>query len=797
MQSQPEHVTEPGAANPPQTAAEVTGSTEPSQAPRALLVADSGPLASELSAALGRAGWSVDTCSRADEAVSLWESATHALALVVVDDSPRARGELVRALRGMPAGDSLVLLGVGRAFPSNSAGALFDDWLILPLRRGELDLRLHFASNLARQRQQAQVAPPPEPEAEARPPEQPTPVPTRTIGSMMRGLFRGLWREAARLAPGEAPAAPGGDVEAAPPEPPGPAPVLDLPPSGELGAVDPSVSGGPDGLWDWDLTTHVVKFSPELQALRGYSAETVVTTEEEFFALVHPHDREALRNAVAAHIEQRSPHFESEHRIQLRSGGYGWMLSRGIAFRDAFGRAVRMVGSQSGLNRRTGIDPITGMYNRAYFLVRLARALEASHDPGSPQFAVLFFNLDRFKNVNYTLGHRVGDQLLAAVASRLRECLRGLGEPLAPWALGAHLGADEFAILLERIVSTNDATAVARSVQESLRAPFAIEGQELFVTTSIGIATSERPYSRPEDLLRDADAAAQQARAQGRSTYAVFQDSMHADAEHVLRLETDLRRAVQRHEFCVYYQPIVLLSQGIIAGFEALVRWQHPSGRLIMPADFIPLAEEIGLITDIDRWVLNEVCRQLRAWETQFRRRPPLTVAVNLSGIEFQKPEITMEIDRALRAHGVWGRNLKIEITESVIMEHARYAADMLAHLRALDIRLSIDDFGTGYSSLSYLRRFEIDLLKIDRSFVGRMDSDQDSEEIVRTIVTLAKNLGKEVVAEGVERRRQVDQLMALGCMFGQGYLFSRPVEARAATALLAEEAGGNRVFRV
>ena len=296
--------------------------------------------------------------------------------------------------------------------------------------------------------------------------------------------------------------------------------------------------------------------------------------------------------------------------------------------------------------------------------------------------------------------------------------------------------------------------------------------------------------------MRDADAAAHQARSQGRSTHAVFQESMHDDAERLLRLETDLRRGVQRNEFRVYYQPIVLLSQGTVAGFEALVRWQHPSGRLIMPADFIPLAEEIGLITDIDRWVLNEVCRQLRVWETQFRRRPPLTVAVNFSGIEFQKPEITMEIDRALRAHGVWGRNLKIEITESVIMEHARYAADILAHLRALDIRLSIDDFGTGYSSLSYLRRFEIDLLKIDKSFVGRMDTDQDSEEIVRTIVTLAKNLGKEVVAEGVERRRQLDQLKALGCRFGQGYLFSRPVEPRAATALLADEASGNRLFR-
>ncbi|MGV8040551.1 MAG: putative bifunctional diguanylate cyclase/phosphodiesterase [Thermoanaerobaculaceae bacterium] len=811
MQLEPERGPEPspgtGRSQEPGAAAAAERQALSTGGPSALLVADPGPLAAELEAALGRQGWGVDRCSRADEAVSLWESAAHTLGVVVLDDSPRARGELVRALRGMPDGDSLVILGVGRAFPSNAASTLLDDWVIVPLRRGELELRLRLAAGLVAQRRAAPLRPTrpadgasaPEPETLAA--EREEPPSSRSLGRRLRGLLRGWMGEPERPAPPVAPALP-----APPAASPVAEPVADgsassavvplAPPSGEVRAVDPSISGAPDGLWDWDLVTHTVSFSPELQALRGFSAEAVVTTEEDFFDLVHPHDRDGLRDAVAAHLEHRSPHFESEHRIQLRDGGYGWMLSRGIAFRDAFGRAVRMVGSQSGLNRRTGIDPITGMFNRAYFLVRLARVMEASHDPGNAQFAVLFFNLDRFKNVNYTLGHRVGDQLLAALAGRLRDCLRGLGEPLAPWALGAHLGADEFAILLERIVSPTDAITVARAVQESLRAPFAIEGQELFVTTSIGIATSERPYARPEDLLRDADAAAHQARAQGRSTHAVFQESMHDDAEHVLRLETDLRRGVQRNEFRVYYQPIVLLSQGTIAGFEALVRWQHPSGRLIMPGDFIPLAEEIGLISDIDRWVLNEVCRQLRAWETQFRRRPPLTVAVNLSGIEFQKPEITMEIDRALRTHGVWGRNLKIEITESVIMEHARYAADMLAHLRALDIRLSIDDFGTGYSSLSYLRRFEIDLLKIDKSFVGRMDTDQDSEEIVRTIVTLAKNLGKEVVAEGVERRRQLDQLVALGCMFGQGYLFSRPVEPRAATALLAEEAGGNRLFR-
>jgi diguanylate cyclase (GGDEF)-like protein len=725
-----------------------------------------------------------------------------ALALVVLDDSPRARGELLCALRGLPAGDDLVAVGVGHGWPEDGLGATLDDWLVLPLRRGEILLRLGLAARVASRRQGAvafpKVSTPP---AETRPRE-PDAAETPEVedrghglSRKLRGLLRGL------LHTSEVNGSPSaqGPAVAVEPEVAPVLPELDTPHPGraeEPSSTESAPAGAADGLWDWDLLSHTVTFSPQAQALRGFDAEEVVTSEEDFFELVHPHDRDGLRQAVAAHLDQRTLHFESEHRIRLRDGSYGWMLSRGLAFRDAFGRAVRLVGSQAGLNRRTGLDPITGMYNRAYFLVRLARALEASRVPGCPPFAVLFFNLDRFKNVNYTLGHRVGDQLLAAVAGRLRDRLRAQDASTAPFVLGAHLGADEFAILHERITDTSDAVNLAKSIQEGLRLPFVIEGHELFVTTCIGIATSERPNSRPEDLLRDADAAANQARTLGRTTHAVFQESMHDDAAHVLRLETDLRRAVQRNEFRVYYQPIVLLSQGSIAGFEALVRWQHPSGRLIMPGEFIPLAEEIGIISDIDRWVLNEVCRQLRIWETQFRRRPPLTVAVNLSGMEFQKPEIMTEIDRALRTHGIWGRNLKIEITESVIMEHARYAADMLAHLRALDIRLSIDDFGTGYSSLSYLRRFEIDLLKIDKSFVGRMDTDQDSEEIVRTIITLAKNLGKEVVAEGVERRRQVDQLLALGCMFGQGYFFSRPVDAAAAAALLADEARGQKILR-
>jgi EAL domain-containing protein (putative c-di-GMP-specific phosphodiesterase class I) len=286
------------------------------------------------------------------------------------------------------------------------------------------------------------------------------------------------------------------------------------------------------------------------------------------------------------------------------------------------------------------------------------------------------------------------------------------------------------------------------------------------------------------------------AKALGKASYVVFDAGMHVKAVSLLKLETELRRAVQREEFRVHYQPIVMLEDGKIIGFEALVRWQHPDGELLYPKDFLTVAEETGLIVGIDRQVVRDVCKQLRSWTGQFRRTTPLTVSVNVSGVQFLRPDMIVEIDRTLRNYGVYGRSLKIEITESVIMEHARYAADMLQQLKALDIKLSIDDFGTGYSSLSYLRRFEIDTLKVDFSFVSRIDTDEESWEIIRTIVTLANNLGKDVVAEGIERGKQRELLLALHCKYGQGYFFSRPVDAEAATALLAADTRGESLLK-
>jgi diguanylate cyclase (GGDEF)-like protein/PAS domain S-box-containing protein len=552
-----------------------------------------------------------------------------------------------------------------------------------------------------------------------------------------------------------------------------------------------------DGWWDWDLTTNVIAFSPEWKSMLGFRPDEIGNNPEEWLNRVHPRDRDTFKAALDAHLAGHTPHLEAEYRIQRNDGSYACMLCRALALRDGNGKPLRITGSHTDVTESRGHDTLTGLPTRASLIDNLKLALEAARAGDGRLSAVLFMDLDRFKNINYSLGHRVGDQLLKAVAGRLRSCLRGQDSPDRLGTTVAHVGGDEFAVLLEGINEVNDAVRVAKRIQDELQAPFEVEGHEVFTSTSIGIAVSSSDYERPEDLLRDADTAMSRAKALGKASYVVFDAGMHARAVSLLKLETELRRAVQREEFRVHYQPIVELESGRIAGFEALVRWQYPEGQLLAPGAFMAVAEETGLIIAIDRQVLRDVCKQLRSWNAQFRRSTPLTVSVNVSGVQFLRPDMIVEIDRTLRNYGVYGRSLKLEITESVIMEHARYAADMLQQLKALDIKLSIDDFGTGYSSLSYLRRFEIDTLKVDMSFVNRIDTDEESWEIIRTIVTLGNNLGKDVVAEGIERGKQRELLLALRCKYGQGYFFSKPVDAETATGLIAADSRGESLLKV
>jgi diguanylate cyclase (GGDEF)-like protein/PAS domain S-box-containing protein len=425
-------------------------------------------------------------------------------------------------------------------------------------------------------------------------------------------------------------------------------------------------------------------------------------------------------------------------------------------------------------------DALTGLPNRALFTEHLRLAVDAARRDPARLFAVLFLDLDRFKVVNDSLGHTVGDQMLVALARRLESCLRA-GDTVA------RLGGDEFALLLNDIDDGTDAVRVAERVQQELSQPFTLSGHEVFACGSIGIALSTTGYASEADVLRDADTVMYRAKSQGKS-YEVFDSAMHARVVAQMRLENDLRRAVERREFRVFYQPIVALSTGRITGFEALARWQHPERGLVPPDEFIPVAEETGLIVAVGQQVFEEACRRMSAWHRLSPLHAGLKLSVNLSGRQFAQPDLFERIERVVSAVGLDPRCLQLEITESVVMENARTITAMMDELRELGIELAIDDFGTGYSSLAYLHRFPVKTLKIDRSFIGRTDGDRDGDdEIVRTIILLARNMGKDVVAEGVETPEQLARLRELECAYAQGYLFARPRDAAATEQLLLE----------
>jgi len=446
-------------------------------------------------------------------------------------------------------------------------------------------------------------------------------------------------------------------------------------------------------------------------------------------------------------------------------------------------------------------DPLTQLPNRALFLEKLTQCIRQAKQSTNYKFAVLFLDIDRFKDVNDSFGHSAGNQLIVQVSQRLTGSIRqdNPGEHSADISgtirlpgsdILARLGGDEFTILLDNIKDVSDAIRVAKRIQENFTLAFSIGGHELLASASIGIAVSASGYSAAEDMLHDADTAMYRTKALGKSGYEICDPAMHRRAMSRLNLENDLRKAVERDELRVHYQPIVSLRDFQIIGFEALVRWQRPNSGLALPGEFISVAEETGLILPIGNWVLREACRQMHDWHLQFPSEPLFTVAVNVSAKQFAHPGLMSQVDQILRETNLKPISLKLELTESIAMREVELTVGVLNKLKAIGVRLSIDDFGTGYSSLSYLHRFRFDTLKIDRSFISQMSQSTESFQIVQAIISLAHSMGMEVVAEGVETAEQTNQLKSFACEYAQGYLFSKPVEQEAILQLLLKGSG-------
>ena len=547
--------------------------------------------------------------------------------------------------------------------------------------------------------------------------------------------------------------------------------------------------------------------SPAYEKVLGYSSEDLKNTSS--FDQIHPDDRpRVLQAAEKARASGRGERVE--YRILHKDGTWRTLESTASAIRNAKGETEKLVIVNRDITERKRAeellvhnafhDGLTNLPNRALFLDRLQHALTLSKKHSNYMFAVLLIDVDEFKIINDSLGHTAGDELLIQIGRRLKESVRRadtvsrprvtavVEKPANEGAL-ARLGGDEFTILLDDIRDPIEAVRVSERIQAELAEPFIVNGQEVVISASIGIASSSTSHTLAEDLIRDADIAMYRAKRGGRARCEVFDTAMHANAVKRLRLETDLRKALDQGEFRVYYQPIVSLQNGRIVGFEALSRWQRPEG-LVPPMDFIPVAEETGLIIPVNRQLRLEACRQVMAWQTQFPANPPLTMSMNITAKEFAQPDLVSEIEKTIQQTGIAPSCLRLEIVETIAMSDAEKSGKVLSQLKALGVQLSIDDFGTGYSSLSRLRRIPVDTLKIDRVFIMNMDTDPENREIVRVIITLAHNLGLKVVAEGAETEEHVKQLQQLNCEQAQGYFFSRPVDEKDMTRLLAASPG-------
>ena len=550
-----------------------------------------------------------------------------------------------------------------------------------------------------------------------------------------------------------------------------------------------ATQGANDGLWDWNLETGEIYLSPRWKSMLGYEDWQIGNTPEDWFKRLHPADKSQVEKLLTQHIMGRTGHFESEYRILDATGSYRWVLCRGLARRNAKGDATRIAGSQTDITDRKVYNPLTGLPNRILLSDRLERALKRVKRQPDSTFAVLAVDIDGLKMINDSLGYLVADQMLTQISRRIQGCL-------ASQDTVAHFGDYDFVLLREEVKDAAEAIQVASRLHCELEQPFQVDGQTVYITASTGITLCTKEYTCPDELLRDATTAMQRAKASGKGRCEIYDRDMRSAVISRIKLEADLRKAFEKHEFRVHYQPIVCLESGNISGFEALVRWQRPSG-LVYPEDFLALAEATDLILPLENWVLRETCDQVTKWQAMVPAEKPLTLNVNLCARHYVSSDLIATLKDILQRTGLATGSLHLEITESALMENSETISNVLSRIRDMNIQIHMDDFGTGFSSLSYLQRFPIDALKIDRSFVGDMGTNEESWKIVQAISSLAKSLDLKVIAEGVENMVQLRMLQSVGCEFGQGYYLSKPLDPRTVESVLSGRNQPSMAFRL
>ena len=532
-----------------------------------------------------------------------------------------------------------------------------------------------------------------------------------------------------------------------------------------------------DGIWDWNIQTNQIHYSPRWKEMLGLQENDISADPEEWFDLIHPDDKESFKKKLEAHLNGSVPHFELEYRIKHNNGEFLWVQSRGASVKDANGTPYRIVGSQSDITARKLVeerlahdtlhDALTGLPNRILLLDRLQNRIERTKRNPDNLFAVMFIDLDRFKVVNDSLGHAAGDQLLVTVATRIKQCLR-------PEDTVARLSGDEFAVLLDNITDVNDTGQVANRIRSKLITTTVLGSIERSPTASIGIVIFDTNYTTSEELLRDADSAMYHAKSKGGNQYQIFDKSMLTSAVELIQLEGELKRAVERKEWLCYYQPIFSLVSGKPVGAEALVRWQHPYRGILLPKEFINVAEETGAIIPIGEYILDLACKQAKVWRES--QNPKFYVSVNLSARQFQDVGLVNKVEKILHKTGLPGEGLRLEITENIAIKNTEHTKKVLEELEEIGIHTSIDDFGTGYSSLSYLKNFPLNVLKIDQSFIKDLQVNEKNKSLVVAILSMARSMGLEVVAEGVEKDEQLNFLRSQSCDNVQGFLLSHPL---------------------